>query len=161
MKLSKKVVLAALVLPLTFGALTANAKGHRGHGGQCGDFNLKMLRQLDLTDEQVTEIKALKKEAKEAMKSYIADNKDDIKAQKESQRADVKALLLADSFDEQKAREIAVNKADNHVERGVKKMELFHKMIQVLNDEQKAELVELQAEKLERCQNKRKSRNDF
>ncbi len=77
MKTAKKLVLAAVVLPLTLGTASAFAfggKDHKGHRGECGKgMDRGIMRQLDLTDAQKDQLKEMREANKAAMKAKFAD----------------------------------------------------------------------------------------
>ena len=80
MKLAKKLVLVAAVLPLTFATASALAYGGKGghHGkggeGQCGGFDRKVFSQLDLTDAQKEQMKEMRQSMKSEMKTKFSEN---------------------------------------------------------------------------------------
>ncbi len=64
MKMTKKLVLAAAAIS-TLGTASAFHSGgdkgdHKGMHGKCGGFDKKVMRQLDLTDAQKTELKEMR-----------------------------------------------------------------------------------------------------
>ncbi|WP_119467700.1 Spy/CpxP family protein refolding chaperone [Vibrio cholerae] len=74
MKLAKKMILAAAVLPLTLGTTAALAYG--GHGwdkegdGHCGDRGERGIwKQLDLTAEQQAQLKEMREAGREEMRA--------------------------------------------------------------------------------------------
>ncbi|MCV5275778.1 CpxP family protein, partial [Escherichia coli] len=78
---AKKLVLAAVVLPLTLGAASAFAYGgknhHKGPRDECGmGMDRGVMRQLDLTDAQKDQLKEMREANKAEMKSKLADGKE-------------------------------------------------------------------------------------
>ncbi len=112
----------------------------RGHHG--GDVR-KMLRGLDLTAEQKTQIQALIEAA------HVDKPKRDM-AKMEAHMAARHALMTQPTFDEAAAREMIRERQANMADRALARMKLQHDIIQVLTDEQKAKLAERHAERMER-----------
>ncbi|HDL9481073.1 TPA: CpxP family protein [Vibrio cholerae] len=144
MKLAKKMILAAAVLPLTLGTTAALAYG--GHGwdkegdGHCGDRGERGIwKQLDLTAEQQAQLKE--------MRANRGQNHDAMKALHAQERA----LVLAADFDQAAAENLAKQMVDQQVTHRVKMMEKRHQMMSILTAEQKAKLQTLQQEKMAEC----------
>ncbi|WP_070969804.1 CpxP family protein [Vibrio sonorensis] len=158
MKLTKKLVLAAVVVPLTLGSASALAFGGKGkdNGGKCGGFNKSMLRQLELTDEQQSQMKELRQSAKQNRKSGWDESR---RAEMQSYQAELDALILSDSFDQQAALVLASKMVEKQTERRVEMMEKQHQMLSILTPEQKAKYQELRQEKMQQCVEKRASRS--
>lgn len=162
MKTAKKLVLAAVVLPLALGSASALAFGGKDHKkgghGECGGFDRGMMRQLDLTDEQKEQFKEMREAGKAEMKAAFQDNFEARVAEKQKQQAQVQALVLADTFDSAAANELAKVMVEQQTERKVKMLEKQHKMMSILTPEQKAKFVELQAERSTECSEKMQKR---
>ncbi|EJL6896028.1 CpxP family protein [Vibrio cholerae] len=144
MKLAKKMILAAAVLPLALGTTAALAYG--GHGwdkegdGHCGDRGERGIwKKLDLTAEQQAQLKE--------MRANRGQNHDAMKALHEQERA----LVLAADFDQAAAENLAKQMVDQQVTHRVKMMEKRHQMMSILTAEQKAKLQTLQQEKMAEC----------
>ncbi|CSA30323.1 repressor CpxP [Vibrio cholerae] len=144
MKLAKKMILAAAVLPLTLGTTAALAYG--GHGwdkegdGHCGDRGERGIwKQLDLTAEQQAQLKE--------MRANRGQSHDAMKALHAQERA----LVLAADFDQAAAENLAKQMVDQQVTHRVKMMEKRHQMMSILTAEQKAKLQTLQQEKMAEC----------
>ena len=154
MTLSKKLLLAAVVLPLTFGSVGAFAEGGKGHKDR--EFapriglDMQLIKKLDLSDEQKDELKALRKEAKEEHKAMREDRHQGPSEEMKQQRKAVTDLLLADTFDQAKANSIALEMATHQAERQVKMLEKQHQILSILTPEQKQKLLELQQERAEK-----------
>ncbi|MGR2869049.1 CpxP family protein [Vibrio vulnificus] len=158
MKLAKKMVLAAVVLPLTLGTASAFAFGggkghHKGPDGERG-----MMRQLDLTDAQKEQLDAMRGSNRAQMKEMHQGNFAANQAERQAQHAKVQALLLADNFDQATANELAKQMAEKQAERRVKMLEKQHQMLSILTPEQKAKFVELQNERMQECGDKMQKR---
>ena len=163
MKMAKKLVIAAVVLPLTLGTASAFAfggKDHKkgGHGECGGGFNPKMMRKLDLTDAQKEQLKELREAGKTEMKANFKANFEAHHAEMQAQHAKVQELVLADNFDQAAANELAKAMVDKQTERKVKMLEKQHQMLSILTPEQKAKFVELQKERADKCADKMQKR---
>lgn len=158
MKLAKKMVLMAAALPLVLGSASAWAFGGKGHhkgghdfGGKCGmGMDKRVLRQLDLTDEQKSQFKQLREDARNNRKG----KSEEMFAKMQSHRQDIQQLILADTFDENAAQELAERMVDAQTEKRVKMLEQQHKAMSILTAEQKVKLQELQQEKAAKCAEK-------
>ncbi|MGR5069859.1 MULTISPECIES: CpxP family protein [Vibrio] len=163
MKSAKKVVLAAIILPLTLGAASAFAFGgkdhHKGPRGECSQgMERGVMRQLNLTDAQKDKLKEMRKANKADMKANYAEHHQARKAERQAHHAKMQALLLADNFDEAAANDLAKVMVDKQTERRVKMMEKKHQMLSVLTPEQKVKFVELQKERQQECGEKMQKR---
>ncbi|PAR83424.1 CpxP family protein [Vibrio cholerae] len=150
MKLAKKMILAAAVLPLTLGTTAALAYG--GHGwdkegdGHCGDRGERGIwKQLDLTAEQQAQLKEMREAGREEMRANRGQNHDAMKALHEQERA----LVLAADFDQAAAENLAKQMVDQQVTHRVKMMEKRHQMMSILTAEQKAKWQTLQQEQMQ------------
>ena len=153
MKTAKKLVLAAVVLPLTLGTASAFAFGGKDHKGHRG-----IMRQLDLTDAQKDQLKEMREANKAEMKAKFADGKEARMAERQAHHEKVQALLLADNFDAAAANDLAKEMVEKQTERRVKMMEKKHQMLSVLTPEQKTKFVELQKERQQKCGEKMQKR---
>ncbi|KJY82659.1 periplasmic repressor CpxP [Vibrio galatheae] len=163
MKMAKKLVLAAVVLPLTLGTASAFAfggkDGKHGGKGECGGgFDRGMMRQLDLTDAQQEQLQQMRSEGKQAMKSEFKQNFEARQAQMQAHQEQVQQLILADNFDQAAANQLAKQMVEQQTERKVKMLERQHQMMSILTPEQKAKFVELQKERSAKCQSKMQQR---
>ena len=164
MKMTKKLVLAAAALPLIFGTASAYAYGggdkgdHKGMLGKCGGFDKKVMRQLDLTDAQETELKEMREDNRAEMKEKHAGNKADKMARMKAHQEKVQALVLADNFDEAAANELASQMVEKQTERRVAMLKKQHQMMSVLTAEQKTQLKEIQQDRMTKCADKMEKR---
>ncbi len=158
------IIATAIVLPLLATSASAFAfgggqgnKGHhgdKGGRGSCEVSTQKLLRKLDLTDEQKAELKTLRESQREVMKTDRAENKDTRKAHREA----VEALMLSADFDEAAAQALAEEMTEQQQQRHLNRLEQGHAVMSVLTEEQKAELQTLKAERMERCEQKAEER---
>lgn len=169
MKMSKKIILASVVLPIalsTGSALAFGGKDHKDEKDQCRPgLDRGILKQLDLTDDQKEQLKELRKVAKEERKAGREDRKEkgDPEQRKEAQGQKLEQLnnlLLADKFDPAQATKIAQEMAEKHIKRQVSMLNKQYQMISILTPEQKAKFVELQEERLDNCAEKMRHGKD-
>ena len=162
MKTAKKLVLAAVVLPLTLGTASAFAfggKDHKGGHGDCGKgMDRGIMRQLDLTDAQKDQLKEMREADRAAMKEKLSTNKAEKMAEMKTHREQVQALVLADTFDEAAANELASQMVEKQTERRVAMLKKQHEMMSVLTPEQKTKFTELQQERMAKCVEKMEKR---
>jgi protein CpxP len=156
MKSAKKIVLAAVVLPLTLGAAGAFAYGgkdqQKGPRDECGPgMDRGIMRQMDLTDVQKEQLQSFRDANRAEMKGKNAAERDARRAERQAYHAKMQALVLADSFDEAQANALAKEMVEKQTERRVKMLEKKHQMLSVLTPEQKAEFVKLQNERMQQC----------
>ncbi|MCG9684620.1 CpxP family protein [Vibrio sp. Isolate23] len=161
MKTTKKLILAAVILPLTLGSASAFAFGgkdhKKGHHGEFG-FDRGIMRQLDLTDAQKEQIKVLRETSKTEMKAELKQNFETRHAEMQANKEKLQALVLADTFDKATANELAKQMVEQQTARKVKMLEKQHQMLSILTPEQKTKYVELQKERAEKRFNKMQER---
>jgi len=156
MKFAKKMVLAAVVLPLTLGAASVFAYGGKNnpqapHEKCSMGLDRGIMRQLDLTDAQKDQLKEMREAEKTEMKAKLADGKEARMAERQAHHEKMQSLLLADNFDEAQATALAKEMVERQVEHRVQMLEKTHQMLSVLTSEQKEKFVELQNERMQEC----------
>jgi protein CpxP len=77
----------------------------------------------------------------------------------QSIKAQEQALVLASDFDEAKAQQLAASMVEQRTTMQVEKMRTQHRMLSVLNEEQKQQLVEMKAERMAKCQQEMEKNN--
>lgn len=155
MKISKKLILASVVLPLIIStsAFAFGGENHKGPHEECRPgfgFDRGIMKNLDLTDTQKDQLKTLRQANKDEMKKRFSENKPKTEMRAERTQK-MNNVLLADTFDPAKATALAQAFANKQVERQVDILSKQHKMLSILTPEQKAKFVELQKEHLEDC----------
>jgi protein CpxP len=128
---SKLLMAAVLGCVVSFAAVAC--PGGHAHDGKGG--NSRLVKTLDLTDAQVTQLKSLR----ESHKSERKQNKAAMKAIHEQKQA-----LLANYSDE-KAQAIANELAAMHKERVLTKLQHQQALYAMLDDEQKEKFKEVLA----------------
>ena len=156
MKVTKKILLAAMTLPFTLGAVNAFASGdnahHKDHRGMHNERGI--MHQLNLTDDQKSQLKSMRKANKEEMKARFNHHKEARLAERKAYDQKEQALVLADNFDKAAANQLAKEMAEKQVQRRVAMLEKKHQMLSILTPEQKAKYSELRAEKQQNCAKK-------
>ncbi|OBT16428.1 hypothetical protein A9264_11495 [Vibrio sp. UCD-FRSSP16_10] len=164
MTMNKKWLAVAMMVPLTLGSASvlANGKkgGDRGHkGGPTCEMNLdgkSAFRGLDLTDAQKTELKTIRDEVKASKKGKRDANRE----MKKEMKAQEQQLVLAPNFDEAKANELAASMVAERTQMHVEKMRTTQRMMSVLTDAQKQQLVDKGAERTAKCEQKMQNKMD-
>lgn len=175
MKKAKNWVLAAAALPLILTTASAYAFGgkHGGPGGfdadgfggkgkgfaaKCAGYERGMLRELDLTAEQQEQLRALHDARRDERKAGRAEFMADHLAQMQAHQAKVQALVLADSFDQAQAEQLAAEMVQQQTERRVLQLKSQYEMLSILTAEQKNQLKQLQEERMQQCSDRMNQR---
>jgi len=112
------------------------AQGPHGFGGPGGDFH-HMLKQLDLTTDQQSQVKAIFEKAKTTMKPLMEQMRQNHEA--------MKALEASGSFDETKTRALATQNAQTMIELQVEQARTKSQIMQILTADQKTKLTQIEA----------------
>ena len=121
-------------------------KGRDDRGGQ-GDQLRRALDRLDLSEDQKTSIKAL-----------FESNRDSMQAEREALRTAREALrvqMQSDTFDEAAIRNLAGRVGAVEVELAVARASFHNQVLQLLTGEQRGQLKEMQARRMERMEERR------
>jgi Spy/CpxP family protein refolding chaperone len=147
MKTRKILALTAVTSALTFGTLyaqptneaqpTKSERSHYGKHHKGGHHFKKIMKELDLTSEQKSALKALKKQKRETMKA----NRDAMKAERKAVLANA---VTANGFDKNAFIEGARAKFEKKIAMKADHMEA---MMNILTPEQRMKFVELLNEK--------------
>ena len=130
------LTIGAAVMLAVAAAIAQGMHGHGGPGGPGGDFH-HMLRQLDLTSDQQTQVKAIFAKEKPAMQPLMQQMRQNHDA--------MKALEAAGSFDETKTRALATQNAQTMIELQVQHARIKSEIMQILTADQKAKLAQIEA----------------
>jgi protein CpxP len=114
----------------------AIAQGPHGFGGPGGDFR-HMLKQLDLTADQHSQVKAIFEKEKPTIQPLME--------QMRQNREAMKALEASGPFDEAKTRAQATQNAQTMVELQVEHARIKSQIMQILTADQKAKLAQIEA----------------
>ncbi|GGA89019.1 hypothetical protein GCM10011369_33970 [Neiella marina] len=137
----------ALVMALccTLGiAAPAFAKGQMPMG--------KIFRQLDLTEEQKTQIKELRSEQREVGQAQKETNS----ATRDAHKAAMKALMTNPTFDQDEAARLIDERNAQQKARSIEKMRAHHAIMQVLTPQQQTQFIELMEQQKKRGDKKGK-----
>ncbi|ETI58704.1 CpxP family protein [Marinomonas profundimaris] len=157
MKMTKKLIIASVVLPLTLsaaGAFAFGGKHHEDRHDECrpgSGLDRGMIRELNLTDSQKEQFKTLRQANRDEMRERFQGEPEQRGEIREARAEKLNDLLLADKFDAAKATKMAQEMSNKQVERQVEMLSKQHKMLSILTPEQKQQFVELQKERLEDC----------
>ena len=113
----------------------AIAQGPHGFGGP-GDFH-HMLKQLDLTSDQKSQVKAIWEKEKPTLQPLMQ--------QMRQNHAAMKALEASGPFDEAKTRALATQNSQTLVELQVEHARIKSEIMRILTADQKAKLVQIEA----------------
>ncbi len=134
------LILGAAVMLIVAAAI---AQGRHGFGGPGGDFH-HMLRQLDLTADQHSQVKAIFEKEKPALQPLMQQMRQNHQA--------MKALESSGPFDEAKTRALATQNAQVMIELEVAHARMKSEIMQILTPDQKAKLAQIEANKEARMQ---------
>jgi periplasmic protein CpxP/Spy len=134
MKSTRMLVAVAAVL-LTVAAM---AQGPRGFGGPDGDFH-HMLKQLDLTSDQQSQVKAIFEKEKPTLQPLM-------QAMRVNHTA-MSTLEASGTFDEAKTRALATQNSQTMVELQVEHARIKSEIMQVLTADQKTKLAQIEADR--------------
>jgi Spy/CpxP family protein refolding chaperone len=145
MKRAKMLTIICILALSVIVALAAQAGqfgwDHNGHG-TAGFYGLRVLRQLDLSDQQ-------KEVVSDILKKY-AEGQDKVRESVQAGRQQMAALMMADEFDETSIRQTFQETSAAMEEAVVLRARIFAEIKAVLNDDQRAQLIEMQRNREER-----------
>ena len=111
------------------------AQGPHGFGGP-GDFH-HMLKQLDLTSDQKSQVKAIWEKEKPTLQPLMQQMRQNHTA--------MKALQASGPFDEAKTRALATQNSQTMIELQVEHERMKSEIMQILTADQKTKLAQLEA----------------
>src|ERR1035438_2395535 len=121
---------------LMLAAAAAIAQGMHGHGGPDGGFH-HLLKQLDLSADQKTQVKAIWEKEKPAMQPLMQ--------QMHQAHQAMKTLETSGPFDEAKTRALATQNSQTMIEVEVAHARIKSEIMQILTPDQKAKLAQIEA----------------
>ena len=121
-------------------AAAAIAQGRHGYGGP-GDFR-HMLKQLDLTSEQHSQVKAIFEKEKPTLQPLMQ--------QMRQNRSAMSALEASGPFDEAKVTALATQNSQTMIQLQVEHERIKSEIMQILTADQKAKLAQIQANRAAR-----------
>ena len=116
------------------------AQGPHGFGGP-GDFH-HMLKQLDLTSDQKSQVKAVWEKEKPSLQPLMQ--------QMRQNRSAMSALEASGPFDEAKVTALATQNSQTMIQLQVEHERIKSEIMQILTADQKAKLTQIQANRAAR-----------
>ncbi len=155
MKMAKKMILAAVVLPITLGSAAAFAAGGgkgqgRGFDGDCGRGGMMdpaVFAQLNVTPEQKAQMAELRLKQRDTMQAQRAGKQAEMRAFKLKERE----LVMSANFDEAAAKKLAEQMVQRRAEQRVAMMKQRNAMMNILTADQKSQLTTIQQERMNNC----------
>jgi protein CpxP len=138
---SKRIRILTIGAAVILAVAAAIAQGPHGFGGPGGGFH-RMLKQLDLTTDQHSQVKAIFEKEKTTLQPLME--------QMRQNREAMKALEASGPFDEAKTRALATQNAQTMVELQVEHARVKSQIMQILTADQKAKLAQIEANREER-----------
>jgi periplasmic protein CpxP/Spy len=114
----------------------AIAQGPHGFGGPGGEFH-RMLKQLDLTSDQHSQVKAIFEKEKPTLQPLMQQIRQNQSA--------MKALEASGPFDEAKVTALATQNSQTMIQLQVEHERIKSEIIQILTPDQKAKLAQIEA----------------
>jgi periplasmic protein CpxP/Spy len=150
------VAMGAMFIFAQDGAATKDGKrGKRGHFGKMKRGGGMMFRGLDLTDEQKTQMKAIRQASKETIKP--------VREQMKANRQKLQTLSESGTFDEAQVQAIAAQQGTLSAQMIVEKEKVKSQIFNLLTPEQKTKAAEMKAQfkqkRQERMQKRMERRN--
>jgi len=152
-----KSILAATFL-ISVGTTFAQGTGKPGQRGPRGaqgmpavEQMMRAIQSLDTSDEQKADIRDIMQKMKTEVTPILEEMKDG--------QLQLRELIKADEYDEGAVAGLAAREGDLTAERMVITSRAFSEVYGYLTEEQRAELEEMVAQRMERRREKRKQRN--
>ncbi len=146
---AKIVLFGALAIALVAGFAYAQSEGGPMHHGMRGDFmgghSMGLpLHQLNLTDDQRTQVKQIFQNEK--------GNIHPLMQQEFQAHQQLMQLVTSGSFDQAKATAIASQEAQTHIQMEVEHVKIASQIYQLLSSDQKVKVADLMAKHQQRMQ---------
>ena len=143
MKNSTKAKLTALLF--TFGAtsMAPTVMAGQGHGCERGGHKvpmMRLMRKLDLSDDQRQQAKDLVKAYKQSIKNNKVPT-----AERQANYAKMQELIKAPNFDDQSVEDFVSQNSSKRQASAVARIKLQHDLYQLLTPEQQTKAEELKA----------------
>jgi protein CpxP len=133
---STRIRILSIGAAVLLAAASAIAQGRHGYGGPGGGFH-HMLKQLDLTADQHTQVKAIFEKEKPTLQPLMQQMRQNHTA--------MSALEASGTFDEAKTRALATQSSQTMVELQVEHARIKSEIMQILTPDQKAKLAQIEA----------------
>jgi len=134
---STRIRILSIGAAVLLAAASAIAQGRHGYGGPGGDFH-HMLKPLDLTADQHTQVKAIFEKEKPTLQPLMQQMRQNHNA--------MSALEASGTFDEAKTRALATQNSQTMVELQVEHARIKCEIMQILTPDQKAKLAQIEAD---------------
>ncbi len=140
------IVLVAMGAMFIFAQTADKPEGNRGFGkkGHKRGGHAKMLRGLDLTDEQKTQVKSIMEKSRETVKP--------LREQMKANRQKLQELSTNDNFDQTQVQSIATQQGSLTAQMIVEKERFKSHIFKILTPEQKAKAAEMKAQRKQKMQ---------
>ncbi|MGD0215324.1 MAG: Spy/CpxP family protein refolding chaperone [Terriglobales bacterium] len=132
---STRIRILTIGAVVMLGVAALFAQGPHGFGGP-GEFH-HMLKQLDLTSDQQSQVKAVFEKEKPTIQPLMQQMRQNEKA--------VDALAASGPFDEGKTTALATQNSQTMIQLQVEHARIKSEIMQILTADQKAKLAQLQA----------------
>ncbi len=133
---STRIRILTIGVAVLLTAAAAIAQGRHGYGGPGGDFH-RMLKRLDLTADQHSQVKAIFEKEKPALQPLMEQMRQNHSA--------MSALETGGPFDEAKTRALATQNSQTMIELQVEHARIKSEIMQILTPDQKAKLAQIDA----------------
>jgi len=138
---STRIRILTIGAAVLLAAAAAIAQGRHGFGGPGGDFR-HMLKQLDLTSDQHSQVKAIFEKEKPTLQPLMQ--------QMRQNRSAMSALEASGPFDEAKVTALATQNSQTMIQLQVEHERIKSEIMQILTADQKAKLTQIQANRAAR-----------
>jgi len=138
---STRIRILSIGAAVLLAATAAIAQGRHGYGGPGGDFH-RLLRQLDLTADQHSQVKAIFEKEMPTLQPLMQQMRQNHSA--------MKALEASGPFDEAKTRALATQNSQTMIELQVEHARIKSEILQILTPDQKAKLAQIEANRAAR-----------
>lgn len=122
-------------------------RGKRGGHGMRGRGMGRMFKQLDLTEDQKAQMKAIREQSRESTKS--------LREQMKANRQQLQQLTDNGQFNEASVAAVAQQQGQIHAQMIVAKEKVKAQMFNVLTAEQKAKVAQLKAERKQKMEERK------
>ncbi len=133
---STRIRILTIGAAVVLAAAAAIAQGPHGFGGPGGEFR-HTLKQLDLTGDQHSQVKAIWEKEKPTLQPLMQQMRQNHTA--------MKALEASGPFDEARTRALATQNSQTLVELQVEHARIKSEIMQILTADQKAKLAQIEA----------------
>lgn len=154
MKLNKKIIsVIAIAGAVAFsGAQAGEREGGHRHDGKRGNHMERMVKKLDLSEEQQVSIKALINEFKA---NKQRPDREAMKAKHLAMKERFAAIMADPNFDQAAVNQYLQERAAKHNAYKLEKLKLQHAIYQQLTPEQQPKYLKMMAKKIRKMKGKK------